>query len=132
MGQDNQEEVEEDVEEENGLTEGMAIVDMILNIEVEEGEEVIMGTTMMVKVGNVNIEVAEEVKMVNMESSEATVEVKRVVTSMETAEVEAATTTTIEEEVAINKGVEEIHGELVTSIQINTRTSFRIQITQIT
>ena len=59
-------------------------------------------------------------------------EVKRVVTSMETAEVEAATTTTIEEEVAINKGVEEIHGELVTSIQINTRTSFRIQITQIT
>lgn len=68
MGQDNQEEVEEDVEEENGLTEGMAIVDMILNIEVEEGEEVIMGTTMMVKDGNVNIEVAEEVKMVNMES----------------------------------------------------------------
>ena len=68
MGQDNQEEVEEDVEEENGLTEGMAIVDMILNIEVEEGEEVIMGTTMMVKGGNVNIEVAEEVKMVNMES----------------------------------------------------------------
>ena len=68
MGQDNQEEVEEDVEEANGLTEGMAIVDMILNIEVEEGEEVITGTTMMVKGGNVNIEVAEEVQTVNMES----------------------------------------------------------------
>ena len=68
MGQDNQEEVEEDVEEANGLTEDMAIVDMILNIEVEEGEEVITGTTMMVKGGNVNIEVAEEVQTVNMES----------------------------------------------------------------
>ena len=68
MGQDNQEEVEEDVEEENGLTEGMAIVDMILNIEVEEGEEVITETTMMVKGGNANIEVVEEVQTVNMES----------------------------------------------------------------